>query len=61
VVTACLPRRSIAGIAMEHGINANLLFKWRKQYSRGMSEKACIELPSFELGMSYIARSMSLF
>lgn len=31
---------------MEHGINANLLFKWRKQYSRGVPEKACIEQPT---------------
>ena len=46
VVAACLPGRSIAGIAMEHGINANLLFKWRKQYSRGMPEKRCIEQPT---------------
>jgi transposase len=46
VVAACLPGRSIAGIAMEHGINANLLFKWRKRYSCGMPEKACIEQPA---------------
>lgn len=46
VVAACLPGKSIAGITMEHGINANLLFKWRKQYSRGLLEKACIEQPA---------------
>lgn len=31
---------------MEHGINANLLFKWRKQYSRGMPEQRGIEQPA---------------
>ena len=31
---------------MDHGINANLLFKWRKQYSRGVPEKACIKQPT---------------
>lgn len=25
------PGASVAGIALEHGINANLLFKWRRQ------------------------------
>jgi transposase len=31
---------------MEHGSNANLLFKWRKQYRHGMSEKTCIKQPT---------------
>jgi transposase len=37
---------SIAGIAMEYGINADLLFKWRKQYGCGMPEKTRIEHPA---------------
>jgi transposase-like protein len=29
---ACDPAVSLARLALEHGINANLLFKWRRQY-----------------------------
>lgn len=29
---ACEPGVSVAQLALDHGINANLLFKWRRQY-----------------------------
>jgi transposase len=32
---ACEPEVSVAKIALTHGINANLLFKWRRQYRAG--------------------------
>jgi transposase len=32
---ACEPGTSVAKLALEHGVNANLLFKWRRQYESG--------------------------
>ena len=32
---ACEPGVSVAKLALEHGINANLLFKWRRHYRAG--------------------------
>jgi transposase len=32
---ACAPGISVAKLALEHGVNANLLFKWRRQYRAG--------------------------
>ena len=32
---ACEPDVSVAQLALEHGINANLLFKWRRRYLAG--------------------------
>jgi transposase len=32
---ACEPGISVAKLALEHGINANLLFKWRRHYLAG--------------------------
>lgn len=31
-VAACEPGVSVSKLAREHGINANILFKWRRQY-----------------------------
>jgi len=33
---ACDPGVSVAKLALEHGINTNLLFRWRRQYRMGM-------------------------
>ena len=33
--TACTPGISVAKLALEHGINANMLFKWRRHYRAG--------------------------
>jgi len=32
---ACEPEVSVAKLALTHGLNANLLFKWRRQYRAG--------------------------
>jgi transposase len=32
---ACAPDVSVAKLALEHGVNTNLLFKWRRQYRAG--------------------------
>ena len=33
---ACEPGISVAKLALEHGLNANLLFKWRRYYRAGL-------------------------
>jgi transposase len=30
------PGASVAGVAQAHGVNANLLFNWRRQYRQGL-------------------------
>jgi transposase len=32
---ACSPAVSVAKLALEHGLNANLVFRWRRQYRAG--------------------------
>jgi transposase len=32
---ACAPAVSVAKLALKHGVNTNLLFKWRRQYRAG--------------------------
>lgn len=32
---ACKPGISVAKLALEHGVNTNLLFKWRREYRVG--------------------------
>ena len=34
-VGACAPDVSVAKLALEHGVNTNLLFKWRREYRAG--------------------------
>lgn len=34
-VAACEPGVSVAKLSLAHGINANMLFKWRRQYRAG--------------------------
>lgn len=34
-VLACVPSVSVAKLALKHGINANLIFKWRRHYRAG--------------------------
>ena len=38
VVEACQPGASVADVARRHGVNANLLFKWRNMALAGASE-----------------------
>ncbi len=35
-VAACVPNVSVSKLAMEHEVNANMLFKWRRQYRAGL-------------------------
>lgn len=37
-VAACEPDVSVSKLAMEHEVNANMLFKWRRQYRAGLFE-----------------------
>lgn len=37
---ACAPDVSVAKLALKHGINANMLFKWRRQYRAGRFDVA---------------------
>lgn len=39
------PGASVAAIAREHGINANMLFMWRKQYALGAAVDTTVLLP----------------
>jgi transposase-like protein len=41
----CEPGASVAAIAREHGINANMLFMWRKQYALSSSIDSAVLLP----------------
>jgi transposase len=41
----CEPVASVAAIAREHGINANMLFMWRKQYALGTAADSVVVLP----------------
>ena len=34
-VEACEPSTSVAKLALRYGLNANMLFKWRRQYRAG--------------------------
>ena len=34
-VAACAPGTSVAKLALEHGVDTNLLFKWRREYRVG--------------------------
>lgn len=36
-IAACEPNVSVSKLAMEHEVNANMLFKWRRQYRAGLS------------------------
>ena len=41
----CEPGASVAAIAREHGINANMLFMWRKQYALSSAVDSPVLLP----------------
>ncbi|WP_244251467.1 transposase [Escherichia albertii] len=49
VAASCEPGISISKLALENGINANLLFKWRQQWREGK-----LLLPSSESCMNTI-------
>lgn len=48
LVEACLrPGVSVARLALEHGVNANLLRKWIDRYRSGSSMAAVASVPAF--------------
>lgn len=44
-VAACSPDVSVAKLALAHGINANMIFKWRRHYRAGQLGGASPEHP----------------
>lgn len=42
-VKACEPNVSVAKLALRHGINANVLFKWRRHYRAGLFDVSTME------------------
>ena len=40
IAQSLVPGASVAAIAMKGGINANLLFKWRREHVKAMAESA---------------------
>jgi len=52
---ACEPEVSVAKLALTHGINANLLFKWRRQYRAGQFGAMAPE-GAAEMAASSVAR-----
>ncbi|MGQ7789298.1 transposase [Shigella flexneri] len=45
VAASCEPGISISKLALENGINANLLFKWRQQWREGSCDHLLSESP----------------
>jgi transposase len=43
---ACEPNISVAKLALKHGLNANLLFRWRRQYRSGDFGASAAEQPA---------------
>ncbi|HYD60288.1 MAG TPA: transposase [Noviherbaspirillum sp.] len=39
---ACEPGLSVSRLAQEHGVNANLLFKWRRHYRAGLFDEVAV-------------------
>jgi transposase len=39
VAEACAPGASVAEVARRHGLNANLVFSWRRQHQQGVLEE----------------------
>ena len=42
---ACEPGVSVSKLAREHGINANMLFTWRRRYQAQQQQEAAVLLP----------------
>ncbi|HHN9909954.1 TPA: transposase [Escherichia coli] len=49
VAASCEPGISISKLALENGINANLLFKWRQQWPRESCYYLLQRAPSYFL------------
>ncbi|WP_248699224.1 transposase [Escherichia coli] len=53
VAASCEPGISISKLALENGINANLLFKWRQQWREGKLLLPSSESPHCRLRLIY--------
>lgn len=42
---ACAENVSVAQLALEHGLNANMVFRWRRQLRAGQLEESALLLP----------------
>lgn len=42
---ACLENVSVAQLALEHGLNANMVFRWRRQLRAGQLDEGAVLLP----------------
>lgn len=42
---ACLENVSVAQLASEHGLNANMVFRWRRQLRAGPLDEGAVLLP----------------
>jgi transposase len=49
VAESCEPGASVSGVAQRHGINANLLFTWRRQMRPLPTAEAAVELIPVEI------------
>lgn len=49
---ACEAGVSVSRLAQEHGINANMLFKWRRHYRAGLLDPAGIVAPLLPVAVS---------
>lgn len=44
-VEACEPGVSVAKLALQYGLNTNMVFKWRRQYRAGQFDTPCDAKP----------------
>ena len=58
IAQSLVPGASVAGIAMKGGINANLLFKWRREHVKAMA--SCAPTAATLLPVCVIPESASL-
>ena len=59
-VEACEPEVSVAKLALRYGLNANMLFKWRRQYRAGKFGAPCsgCQAPEIPLFLPVVTPAM---
>lgn len=57
---ACEPDVSVAKLALSHGINANMLFKWRRHYRAGRFEGVASGKPAAPVQQATLVPVVSL-
>ncbi|WP_413583947.1 transposase [Escherichia coli] len=61
VAASCEPGISISKLALENGINANLLFKWRQQWREGKLHSAGIAVATYILSPGWVCTAACHF